>query len=624
MGKTTCACAAALYLAASRPAGRILLVSTDPAHSIGDALAGQSVPNLASCEIDSRECLKRFTRRNARYLAAIASRGSFLEEGDVDELLDLSVPGLDEIAALLEIMDRVAEDRYDAIVVDTAPAGHTLRLLALPDVLQQWLDALDAMLAKHRYMVELYRGAYEPDDTDRFLEGTSREVGRLRSLLGDPRRCRFVPVLAAEPLSLSITVTLVAELDRLHIPAGEMVMNGLVRERSDCAVCTAEALRQGEVLMEAAAAFPSARLWGLPLLPQEPCGIRPLGTLWHRVVRLERGAPPACGGRRDGGSSAAEARTAVAGPGALPPATMKLLLFGGKGGVGKTTLACASALRLARERGDVLLFSIDPAHSLSACLERPVGPREVRPAPGLTAVELDARAEYGRFTGRYEDELAGLFRSEAGGVGIDLSFEREALERVMDLSPPGLDELLAMTGVVELMEQRPGTLFVLDTAPTGHLLRFLEMPELVEAWLKALFSLLLKYRSVVRLPRLSQAMVALSKRLKALRRLLQDPARAGLMAVTLPTELAYEETCDLLAASLKLGVRPLTLFVNRLTPEGSCPVCAPRRAGEEALLARFMEVRGPRQVTFVYRGGPVRGIEPLRRLGETLYRNEKG
>jgi arsenite-transporting ATPase len=239
----------------------------------------------------------------------------------------------------------------------------------------------------------------------------------------------------------------------------------------------------------------------------------------------------------------------------------------------------------------------------------------------LTAIELDAEAEYDRFKRSYEEELTGLFRAEAGGIGVDATFDREALERVMDLAPPGLDEVLAVTKAVELMEQGRYDLFILDTAPTGHLLRFLEAPELIEQWIKTLFSLLLKYRSVLWLPRLSQELVALSKRIKTFQQVLHDPLRTGLMVVSIPTELAYEETVDLVEGSRRLGLTVLAHFVNQVTPPSPCANCSMIRARELRVLRRFEQGNPYRGLTLVYRGTDVRGIEPLRRLGRELYRD---
>ncbi len=137
-----------------------LLVSTDPAHSVMDSLAGSMPPpNLQVTELDAQQCLAAFKSRHGSKFHAIASRGTFLDHYDINCLLDLSLPGLDEVMASLEIAGWVAAHRYQTIVVDTAPTGHTLRLLAMPALLHNWLEALDALLAKHRYMRKLFSGA---------------------------------------------------------------------------------------------------------------------------------------------------------------------------------------------------------------------------------------------------------------------------------------------------------------------------------------------------------------------------------------------------------------------------------------------------------------------------------
>ena len=151
VGKTTCAASAALYLARQHADRSFLLVSTDPAHSLADSFAGSALlENLVLCELDPQESLARFKARHDKHLRTIALRGTFLDETDVTQLLNLSMPGLDEIMALLEIATWVKENRYACIVVDTAPAGHTLRLLGLPLIMRQWVATLDTMLAKHR------------------------------------------------------------------------------------------------------------------------------------------------------------------------------------------------------------------------------------------------------------------------------------------------------------------------------------------------------------------------------------------------------------------------------------------------------------------------------------------
>ena len=624
VGKTTCATAAALHLARERPQASFLLVSTDPAHSLLDALAGAATPpNLVVREIDPQQSLARFKARHEEHLSTIALRGTFLDQDDVARLVGLSVPGLDEVMALLEIEAAIKESRHACIVVDTAPAGHTLRLLALPSQMRQWIAALDAMLGKYRYLTQLYHGSYHRDAVDLYLEQTLADLKRLWALLHSTRRCRFVPVLLAEALSVHVTAMLVSELRGLRLPVRELVVNRLLAAPANCPLCAADSARQGEAMAQLMSALPKYRFWGLPALGNEVRGAAQLLALWPQVQALApAGAnmaavppspalPPVAGGE-----------ALVDDAPALPPASIRLLLFAGKGGVGKTTLACASALRLAQERraAEILLFSIDPAHSLASCLGCDVGPQETRVAPGLSVIELDARAEYAQLKKTYAAELTGVFGRSDAQAGIELAYDREVLERMLDIAPPGLDEMLALTRIVDLMERGKYDLFILDTAPTGHLLRFLEMPQLMEQWLSTFFALFLKYRDVFWLPEITHKMVELSKKMKSLRRLLTNPAQAALLAVTIPTEMAYAETLDLVAACEDMGLATPVLFVNLVTPPSSCPSCSATRRVQQPLLARYREAHAQRQLTQVFRQDEPRGMERLSALGQALYR----
>ena len=157
---------------------------------------------------------------------------------------------------------------------------------------------------------------------------------------------------------------------------------------------------------------------------------------------------------------------------------------------------------------------------------------------------------------------------------VDIPFDRQVMEQVLDLSPPGLDEIMALLRAIEFREQGRYDFFVLDSAPTGHLLRLLELPELIDLWLKTFFRLLLKYRLTLRLLGLSRKFIKISRQLKVLRSLWRDPARTGLYAVSILTEMAFQETSDLLAVCGRLEMSVPVLFLNLATPARDCPLCA--------------------------------------------------
>ena len=144
-------------MSALAPSRSLLLVSTDPAHSVRDSLAGH-VPsgNLQVLELDARQYLDAFREQNGPMLREIATAGTFLDDEDISQFLNLSLPGVDELMAFFEISAWVEARLYDCIVVDTAPSGHTLRLLAMPELIRRWLGMLEALLAKRRYMRRVF------------------------------------------------------------------------------------------------------------------------------------------------------------------------------------------------------------------------------------------------------------------------------------------------------------------------------------------------------------------------------------------------------------------------------------------------------------------------------------
>jgi arsenite-transporting ATPase len=613
VGKTSCATATALRLARDSPERSHLLVSTDPAHSVMDSLAGlMPPPNLKVTELDAQQHLADFKCRNGSKFQAIASRGTFLDQNDINCLLDQSLPGLDEVMASLEIAGWVAAHRYQTIVVDTAPTGHTLRLLAMPALLHNWLEALEALLAKHRYMRKVFSHAVDRDEIDAFLEGLADSLAQMEALFRDGRRSRFVPVMLAEEMSLRETESLLTELNRAQVPVTDIVINRLF-PKNQCPVCADGGAQQGRVLSEIFSKRDLSRYtwWGVPLHPKEVRGAEGLEAFWEGLTRLTR----------------APAWTATA----IPPnrpwvegevhtvGQQSLLLFAGKGGVGKTTLACATSLRLARDSPgrEVLLFSIDPAHSLADCLGAPVGPAPKRICPGLTALEIDAQAQFRALKQLYSEELQSFLCSLL--PEMDLAFDREAMERIVDLSPPGLDEVMALIEVMDLYDQDQYNTLVLDSAPTGHLIRLLEMPELVDRWLKVFFGLFLKYKRIFRLPKVSQWLVEMSRALKRLRALLADPARCTLYGVAILTDMALEETKDLLAACQRMEINAPLLFLNLATPPGDCPLCSALRRRESVLEQKFRRAFPTVAQAVVYRRGEPRGLAQLDQLGQKLY-----
>jgi arsenite-transporting ATPase len=614
VGKTTCATAAALRLSALAPNRSLLLVSTDPAHSVRDSLAGH-VPsgNLEVLEFDAQPSIARFRERNGPTLREIAAAGTLLDDEDINRFLKLALPGLDELMAFFEIASWVEARRYDCIVVDTAPSGHTLRQLAMPEMTQRWLGMLEALLAKRRYMRRVFSRNAGPDRLDLVVAQWKSSLLRTESLLRDPVRFQCVPVTIAEPLAILETLSLYQELIGRKIPVSELVVNRLHFE-SDCPACSAAAaVEQSQIQQLLAGIEPPCSAWGVELFAEEVRGPELLSGFWDHARPI---APRPASAARPGVASL----PAVLHPAAPPSPEVRFVLFAGKGGVGKTTLSCATAIRMTSDFPGkrVLLFSAGPAHSLSACLQTEIGPRPVAILPGLSAVEIDARAEFEKLKTSYTQDLEQFLESPSSG--FDLVFDSVVLERMMDIAPPGLDEVMALTRILDFVARDSYDLFVLDCASTGHLIRLLELPDLINQWLKAFFNLFLKYQRVLRLPGFTERLVGISRNLKKLRELLQNPAASVLCAVSIPTQMALEETKDLVAACHRMGIAVPLVLLNLMTPPCDCRLCSSLRRRERSVVEDFRQAFLDKQQTLVYRQPEIAGLEQLKRLGWRLYR----
>lgn len=642
VGKTTAACAAAIAIADSRPAGSFILISTDPAHSVRDALDGPgSLPkNLKVIEFDAASSHQSFMAEHLEHFRTLASRGTFFDNEDVDSFLALALPGLDELMAFLQIATWAHDETIDGIIVDTAPTGHTLRLLQMPEMFTQWMDAIDALMAKHRYMANLFSKARSKDELDTFLEHLQFLFSAAHELLTDPVRCRFVPVCNAEVMSIAETTDLVCHLSELGVPHAEIIINRLITPGHsgylDLLRC-----QQATVLSKLVEPLASAEHWGLPLTQREPVGPDSLRSLLPilmspaEVCSLAATCP------------AVAPRIDLAEPvhghiGLELSSAAQIMFFAGKGGVGKTTMACAAACEMATAGiGKVLLVSVDPAHSVADCIDQPLDATARQIAPNLFAMELDAASEFQLLKDEYQQELEVMLQNILGGAS--LAFDEDAMRSLLDLAPPGIDEVMAIVKIIDLLGHHDFDKVVIDTAPTGHLLRLLELPHLATQWLDATFKLLLKYKSMIRLPKVTKRLVELSKGVKRLSAMLTDPAQSAIVPVAIPTKLALDETGDLIRActgkaapapSVNLGGTPAPapepirvyipgIIVNQIStpPEGEPgdPLLTALIRRETAMVERFRTLAGATPLALVSRHGPPRGLDRLSVLGHQLF-----
>jgi len=247
-GKTTSAAATAIHLARQLPERKILLVSTDPAHSLADSLGMDiadepaAVPgagNLRVRQLDAPKADRRFHEQYDKFMKTLIDRGTFLDEQDSQNIVDLPLPGLDEVMAVRELSNLLKQDAYHLIIMDTAPTGHTLRLLGLPEIMARWVHVYSLMQRKHKYMQRRFTGRCRPDAVDGFLKTLSADIRRVRELLHSSASTEFVPVTNADPLSVAETGRLVDTLSRMGIAVRSLIVNRVPSDR-DCPRCHAK------------------------------------------------------------------------------------------------------------------------------------------------------------------------------------------------------------------------------------------------------------------------------------------------------------------------------------------------------------------------------------------------
>lgn len=533
VGKTTLA--GALSLALADRGTPTHLLSVDPAHSLGDLFGRDlgSGPEPSPCtqrlvleELDADRLMEDRLQSLKPGLRELIDRGTYLDVEDADSLLSAALPGLDEVGGAL----RIGELSGCRLVVDTAPTGHLLRLLRTPDVVRSWLKAFDAMGGKADAVASALVGRHVPLIADRGLDALAEEVAGFEACVAG---ADFVVVTVPGAVVDAETRRLVRTLREGGLNVAATVV--VDRERAGAADIRLP-YRPG---LSGCAAL---RAWW----NDEPAPERGADTAPHRTA-----ADP---GAAVGSGAATLPRSAPRpAPGLPPELDRELVVFAGKGGVGKSTCAVATAVRLA-EDGPVLLMGADPAGSLHDVL----GSGQVT---GLEVRELDGESELDRLRSLYFDEVERAFAS----VGLDRAarLDREVIESLWQLAPPGLDELMGVSRLAEAVEA--GTRVVLDPAPTGHFLRLVAMPELALDWIRRVMHILLKYGSVADLDALSNQLLRFARRFRTLRERLMDEERTAIVIVTLDEALVRAET-DRLAARLRSLELPLAgMVVNRAT-----------------------------------------------------------
>jgi arsenite-transporting ATPase len=458
VGKTSVACAMAINLA--RSGKSVLLVSTDPASNLDDVLEASvgptateitAVPGLRALNLDPGETARAYREQvvgSYRGLLPEAAIASIEEQLSGACTVEIAAFGL--FTGLLTDPGIVAG--YDHVLFDTAPTGHTLRLLSLPKAWSGFLDANTHGTSCIGPLADL---------------GLQRERYRTTvSTLADAAVTTLVLVTKPEASALSEAARASRELRELGMANQRLVVNGVLTTRDMDPVATVFRQQQEEALGQMPSRLKELPSLLLPLLPDPPTGIDGLSPL-AELLRDPGSRGPAPGGtkgiQRDDDNA----------PGGLPPGLARglesvvaelgrrshgLVLVMGKGGVGKTTVAAAVALALAERGHRVHLSTTDPAAHLEMAL-------------------AGAQVNYGdRFSvGRIDPEAEVIAYREEIMTSLGANLDEEGRELLAeDLASPCTEEIAVFRAFARAVDRVKDGFVVMDTAPTGHTLLLLD------------------------------------------------------------------------------------------------------------------------------------------------------
>lgn len=574
VGKTTCAAATAIQ--SGKSGRKTLLMSINPAHSLSDIFEleiGDEPTRVDEClyavEINCEKLLEEYKKQYERQIKTVIDRGTPADPEDLKYFWDLSLPGIDEVMAMLKLMDFAKEGRHDLFVVDMAATGHIIRFLSLPALMKLTIDILRRMQGKYKYIKQTLMRMKFRDEFDEFLDAQVKDVENVISLLSSSHT-EFVPVTIPESMAVEETKVLLEAIQQYGIRVKNIVLN-MVLGSHGCDFCASRKKDQEKYVKQMTDLFSGYNVVHIPMFPGEVKGLKSLTEVWETFSgKSPRHEPTE---RAEGLEMESPNRIGL---NIEELGKRKLLLFGGKGGLGKTTVAAATALRLAETFLDkkVLIFSTDPAQALGRSFGLRVGKEPIQIKKNLFAVAMNADEELKEFKDKYKREIDEVFNAfSSGSGGLDMPFDEEIYKTAIELSPPGLDELMALAEISDLIKKGEYDIFILDTAPSGHALRLLELPELMMDWFRSLVKVIQKYSGVVSLHKTTILILEKMKELKALIELLEDKNQTEFVVVTVPSEVNVAETRRLIARLQKLGISVGRVLINKLHLSSGCDFC---------------------------------------------------
>ncbi|HWC20326.1 MAG TPA: ArsA family ATPase, partial [Terriglobales bacterium] len=257
--------------------------------------------------------------------------------------------------------------------------------------------------------------------------------------------------------------------------------------------------------------------------------------------------------------------------------------------------------------------------------EQDVGgePKPVLRDKRFQAVEVDSTAEYLAWSRKVKRLIGDSLQIKHGGLHVELSFEHEMISALLDIVPPGVDEIFAVFKLLDFIESRDLTL-VIDMAPTGHALELLRTPERLVVWTRLLLKSLAAHRQLPIAQDLGVEVASISQRARELAKFLKDRKKTSVFVVMLAEPLPDRQTTRLLSTLDELGLTPAAVFVNRILP--SAPRCARCSLAREWQVATLSRIKSSKHKYYAVPDfpGQIAGARGLERLTASLWRLEKG
>ena len=563
VGKTSLACASAVLLADKGK--RVLLVSTDPASNLDAVLSAElansptsvaGVPNLQAMNIDPEQAARDYRERTlGPYRNVLPQQELTLLEERLSGACTVEVAAFDEFALLLSDPDRTQE--FDHVIFDTAPTGHTLRLLELPAAWTGFLESAPGDVS--------CLGPLSGLKTQR--ERYARTVGAL----ADPKLTAIMLVARPERVALIEAARTSAELHGQTMNNQLLVINGVFHatDRSDPLAAAFER-RGAEALSHIPKEVASLPRAEIPLIGSNIVGLDALRSLFTPLQRVDAGPSKPAPLPQDISCLADLIDE-------LSRSKHGLVMVMGKGGVGKTTIAAAVAVSLAKRGTPVHLTTTDPAQHIWETLQSDVA--------GLRVSHIDPKLEVRQYRERMLDSARTTLSAEKLAL-----FEEE-------LKSPCYEEVAVFQAFSRIVMGARKELVVVDTAPTGHTLLLLDTAGAYHR-------------------QLTQQAAAGPTGIRTPLTLLQNPQYTKVLIVTLPETTPVLEASALQDDLRRAQIEPFAWVIN-----GSLAAAHPhdlvlraRAAAEIPQIRKVKELLAPRVVLIPFQAEEPVGAERLNLL----------